>query len=59
MKKRILTLIFTLILSMGVMAFAKTADNAAQVAAAEQTFVVQTVSADTEDAIPETTDFCA
>ena len=44
MKKRILALIFTLILSMGVMAFAKNADNAAQVAAAEQTFVVQTVS---------------
>ena len=59
MKKRILALIFTLILSMGVMAFVKNADNAAQVAAAEQTFVVQTVSADTEDAIPETTDFCA
>ena len=59
MKKRILTLIFTLILSMGVMAFAKTADNAAQVAAAEQTFVVQTVSADTDDTIQETSDYCA
>lgn len=58
MKKRILTLIFTLILSMGVMAFAKNADNAAQ-AAAEQTFVVETVSADTDTAIPEMTDFCA
>ncbi len=44
MKKRILALIFTLILSMGVMAFAKNADNAAQTAAAEQTFVVDTVS---------------
>jgi len=59
MKKRILALIFTLILSMGVMAFAKTADNAAQVAAAEQTFVVQTVSADTDDTIQETSDYCA
>lgn len=59
MKKRILTLIFTLILSMGVMAFAKSADNAAQAAAAEQTFVVQTVSTDTENTFPETTDFCA
>ena len=59
MKKRILALIFTLILSMGVMAFAKTADNNAQAAAAEQTFVVQTVSADTESTIPETTDSCA
>ena len=59
MKKRILALIFTLILSMGVMAFAKNADNAAQVTAAEQTFVVQTVSADTEHAIPETRDSCA
>lgn len=59
MKKGILTLIFTLILSMGVMAFAKTADNAAQATAAEQTFVVQTVSVDTESTIPETTDSCA
>lgn len=48
MKKRILALIFTLILSMGVMAFAKNADNAAQAAAAEQTFVVDTVSVNTQ-----------
>lgn len=59
MKKRILALIFTLILSMGVMAFAKTADNAAQAAAAEQTFVVQTVSVDSENTISETADSCA
>ena len=37
----------------------RTADNAAQAAAAEQTFVVQTVSVDTESTIPETTDSCA
>ena len=48
MKKRILALIFTLILSMGVMAFVKTADQAGEFAAADPTFLVETVEANGE-----------
>ena len=61
MKKRILTLIFSLILIMGVMACAKNIRNAAEAATlsetATDTFVVETSSVNAPDLWENGTDF--